>query len=169
MRFLFKWQHVDAPARLTGLDGLREAIALLDGFELPAGAWERAVLPARLDRYDPSMLDMLCLAGEVGWARLSPRRRCSSCGPATPIALFLREHARRLADAARPATEALSKRRSTTMRGVVLERLRRAGASFFRDLAAGCRFDADRLRRRDRCPGRGRPGRRRTGSPASRC
>ena len=37
MRFLFKWHHVDATARLTGLDGLREVIALLDGFELPAG------------------------------------------------------------------------------------------------------------------------------------
>ena len=45
---------------------------MLDGFELPAGAWERAVLPARMDRYDPSMLDMLCLSGEVGWARLTP-------------------------------------------------------------------------------------------------
>ena len=37
------------------------------------------------------MLDMLCLTGEVGWARLSS-------GPtqvvgATPIALFLRAHA----------------------------------------------------------------------------
>ena len=28
-------------------------------------------LPARMDRYDPQLLDMLCLAGEVGWARLS--------------------------------------------------------------------------------------------------
>ena len=43
------------------------------------------------------MLDMLCLTGEVGWARLSPAGRPSEPGaslvPATPIALFLREHA----------------------------------------------------------------------------
>ena len=91
MRFLFAWQHVSQPAALTGPDGLRAILTQLDGLELPARAWERDVLPARLDRYDPAMLDMLCLTGEVAWARLST-------GPtpvvgATPIALFLREHA----------------------------------------------------------------------------
>ena len=75
MRFLFRWQHVETSSRLTGLDGLREVVAALDGYELAAGAWERAVLPARLDRYEPSMLDMICLAGEAGWARLSPAPR----------------------------------------------------------------------------------------------
>ena len=78
-------------SRLTGADGLRAVIAQLDGLELPARAWERDVLPARVDGYEPSMLDMLCLTGDVGWARLSS-------GPtqvvgATPIALFLREQA----------------------------------------------------------------------------
>jgi ATP-dependent Lhr-like helicase len=90
MRFLFKWQHVDESTKLTGRDGLREAIEMLDGFEVPTAAWERAVLTARVDGYDPSMLDLLCLAGEVAWARLShpnpesadpprwrPRRRCA--------------------------------------------------------------------------------------------
>ena len=77
------------PARWA--EGLRAVLAQLDGLELPARAWERDVLPARLERYEPSMLDMLCLSGEVGWARLSS-------GPtqvvgATPIALFLRERA----------------------------------------------------------------------------
>jgi ATP-dependent Lhr-like helicase len=91
MRFLFVWQHVGDGNRLTGIDGLRAVLAQLDGLELPARAWERDVLPARLDRYDPSWLDTLCLTGEVGWARLST-------GPtqivgATPIALFLRAHA----------------------------------------------------------------------------
>ena len=69
MRFLFTWQHVDDSARLTGPDGLRQVLERLDGFEAPAAAWERAVLPARMDRYEPSMLDVLCLSGEVGWAR----------------------------------------------------------------------------------------------------
>ena len=79
MRFLFRWQHVEASSRLTGLDGLREIVAALDGYELAAGAWERAVLPARLDRYEPSMLDMICLAGEAGWARLSPAFGAGRC------------------------------------------------------------------------------------------
>ena len=72
MRFLFAWQHVDASAT-TGVNRRSQTrpSAILDGFELAASAWERAVLPARVDRYDPQLLDMLCLAGEVGWARLS--------------------------------------------------------------------------------------------------
>ena len=91
MRFLFVWQHVATASRLDGLDGLRAVIAQLDGLELPARAWERDVLPARLERYESSWLDTLCLTGEVGWARVSS-------GPtqvvgATPIALFVRAHA----------------------------------------------------------------------------
>ncbi len=91
MRFLFAWHHLDANGRLSGIDGLRAVAALLDGFEAPAAAWERTILPARMDRYDPALLDMLCLTGEVGWARLSPA--ATSVGGATPIAIFLREHA----------------------------------------------------------------------------
>ncbi len=105
MRFLFAWQHVDAATRLAGPDGTRAIIAQLDGLELPARAWERHVLPSRLEHYDASHLDMLCLTGDAAWARLS-------CGPtqvvgATPIAIFLREHADMwlsLADRPAPAT-----------------------------------------------------------------
>ena len=40
------------------------------------------------------MLDTLCLTGEVGWARLSSSSRdATQLVGATPIALFLREHA----------------------------------------------------------------------------
>jgi len=71
MRFLFIWQHVDPTARLSGLDGLRAALGRLDGFEVAAAAWERWILPARVERYEPPLLDTLCLTGEIGWARLS--------------------------------------------------------------------------------------------------
>ena len=94
MRFLFAWQHVEPSSRLTGIDGLRAVLESLDGFELAADAWERAVLPDRVDGYQPSMLDTLCLTGEVGWARLSSSSRdATQLVGATPIALFLREHA----------------------------------------------------------------------------
>ena len=147
MRFLFSWQHVDASARLTGIDGLRAIAGLLDGYELAANAWEQAVLPARIDRYDSSMLDMLCLTGEVGWARLS--RGAESPGAtrivgATPIALFLREHfdAWQALRATCPTCDAPlgdGARR-------VLEALRARGASFFRELAAACELNGDELR-----------------------
>jgi ATP-dependent Lhr-like helicase len=152
MRFLCAWQHVHPAARLTGLDGLREVTARLDGFELSAAAWERAVLPARLDGYEPQMLDMLCLAGEVGWARLSaPPTDGSSpprLAPATPIALFLREHAD-----AWQALRAASGEEMPDLEGALdpnarraLDALRMRGASFFNDLAAACALGADGLR-----------------------
>jgi ATP-dependent Lhr-like helicase len=146
MRFLFRWQHVETSSRLTGLDGLREVVTSLDGYELAAGAWERAVLPARLDRYEPSMLDMICLAGEAGWGRLSPATVQSgptpSLVPATPIALFLREHAgawRTLRTTAEEPPLGEPARR-------VLSVLQSRGASFFADLAQACGLDADQLR-----------------------
>ena len=89
-RFLFSWQHVDAFARVTGLDGLRAIVQRLDGYEVAASAWERAVFPARMDKYDAALLDVLCLTGEVGWARLS--RGPAAMVGATPIALFMRAH-----------------------------------------------------------------------------
>ena len=158
MRFLFAWQHVSKPAVLTGIDGLRAILAQLDGVELPARAWERDVLPARLERYDASMLDMLCLTGEVAWARLS-----TSPTPvvgATPIALFLREHAEdwlslRPASTVRltPDTTTAGVTQDTTfdetaggqgtylvsgLSRTVLDHLRTRGASFSHEITAAC-------------------------------
>jgi ATP-dependent Lhr-like helicase len=146
MRFLFRWQHVEASSRLTGLDGLREIVSSLDGYELAAGAWERHVLSARLDRYEPSMLDMLCLSGEAAWTRLSPVVRdgssVPSLVPATPVALFLREHAAAWQTLRAEGDEPLLSESAQR----VLSRLRERGASFFADLSSSCGLDADQLR-----------------------
>jgi ATP-dependent Lhr-like helicase len=148
MRFLFAWQHVAPAERLTGIDGLREILAMLDGFELAAGAWERAVLPARVIPYEPQMLDMLCLAGEVGWARVSSPTDPARLVPATPVALFRREHGdvwqrlRATGDHDPRAAEAALSERARA----VLQTLRSRGASFFSDLASACALDADDLR-----------------------
>src|SRR3569832_270909 len=74
MRFLLRWQRGARGAQLIGADGLGRVLEQLQGFETAAGAWEREVLPARLHGYDQSWLDQLCLAGQVVWCRLSPRR-----------------------------------------------------------------------------------------------
>jgi ATP-dependent Lhr-like helicase len=144
MRFLFRWQHVEPSSRFNGLDGLRAVIAQLDGLELPARAWERDVLPARLERYESSFLDTLCLTGEVGWARLS-------VGPtqivgATPIALFLRAHAeqwfvlRAFSDAVdrgpQPARTDVSAAAAAAQR--ILNHLVARGASFAQELLVPC-------------------------------
>jgi ATP-dependent Lhr-like helicase len=127
MRFLFTWQHVAPSARLAGVDGLQSVIAQLDGFEIAAGAWERAVLPARVDGYDPSMVDMLCLTGEVAWARLSPA--ATGVVAATPIAIFLREHADAWQSLRGQSEIVLSDNARS-----VLDTLRARGACFARDL-----------------------------------
>ena len=148
MRFLFRWQHVESSMRLAGASGVREIVAQLDGFEVAAGAWERSVLPARLDGYDPSMLDMLCLEGEIGWARLSAPvvtpGNMPRLVPATPIALFLREHGdawrhARVEDGQRDVHLTESARR-------VLDVLNSRGACFFAELRIATSFDADELR-----------------------
>ncbi len=74
MRFLLRWQRVARNTQLIGADGLGRIVEQLQGFETAAGAWEREVLPARLCGYDASWLDQMCLAGQVVWCRLSPRK-----------------------------------------------------------------------------------------------
>ena len=127
MRFLFAWQHVAPSSRLVGIEGLRAVVEQLDGFEIAAAACERAVLPARVTDYEPSMLDMLCLTGEIGWARLSPA--ATSVVSATPIAIFLREHADTWQSLRGDSEIVLSNGAQA-----VIDTLRVRGASFARDL-----------------------------------
>jgi ATP-dependent Lhr-like helicase len=50
------------------VDGLAATIEQLQGIAVPASAWERLVLPARVADYAPPYLDELCGGGEVLWA-----------------------------------------------------------------------------------------------------
>jgi ATP-dependent Lhr-like helicase len=74
MRFLFTWQHVESESRVAGLEGLAAVVEQLDGFELPAGAWEKEVLASRCEEYDPLLLDTLCLTGRVAWGKRAVER-----------------------------------------------------------------------------------------------
>jgi ATP-dependent Lhr-like helicase len=131
-RFLFDWQHVADTAKLRGVDGLREILEQLDGFEIAASAWERFVLPSRMDKYEAAMLDTLCLSGEIGWGRLS---RNSALVGMTPIALFRSEHAGVWRAGSEESSEpiVLSERAQA-----ILDVLRSRGASFARELGPDC-------------------------------
>jgi ATP-dependent Lhr-like helicase len=72
MQWLLRWQHVAPGTQLAGERGTLEVLRQLQGFEIPANAWERQVLARRIAEYDPKCLDQLCLTGAVGWGRLSP-------------------------------------------------------------------------------------------------
>jgi ATP-dependent Lhr-like helicase len=60
-------QHALNGTQLSGIDGLREVIAKLQGFYLPASHWESIVFPVRLTSYRKEDLDLLCATGEVIW------------------------------------------------------------------------------------------------------
>ena len=76
MRWLIEWHRIapdsDEASSVSGEEAVLAAIEQLEGFEAPAAEWERSLLPARVPNYDPHWLDNLCLAGIVGWGRLSP-------------------------------------------------------------------------------------------------
>ncbi len=140
MRFLLRWQRVTPDTRAEGPEGLAAVLELLDGYEVPAGAWEADVLPARLGEYDPLWLDGLCLAGEIAWGRLTTMRnaevgmRTKKSGPirTTPVALFRRERGavwRSLTAPSEPADLPLSHSGRA-----VIQVLDERGASFFGDL-----------------------------------
>ncbi|UCF18934.1 MAG: DEAD/DEAH box helicase [Gemmatimonadota bacterium] len=137
MRFLFAWSRVDPGARAAGPEGLSSVLELLDGYEVPAAAWEADVLADRLEEYDPLWLDGLCLSGKVSWGRLSPPANASARtfagGPirTSPIALFSREHAA----AWLALAPALGSVELSSDAGQVLETLERSGALFFAELS----------------------------------
>ena len=139
MRFLFRWQRVAMEGRddrQEGEAGLLAVLQQLEGFAIPAGAWERDILPLRVKNYVPSDLDKLCAAGRIAWVR-PIEASCSEMAPAagpvrsTPIMLVGREalaHWQRSGEASE-SVEGLS------ARGLkILESLRQHGASFFDDL-----------------------------------
>jgi len=135
LRFLFGWQHVRPGSQLHGQPGLARVIADLQGFEAAAGAWERAILPARVVGYDPAWLDALCLSGGVSWGRLAARPAGGTPSRAAPIALVRRADLPwLLAPDADLSDEALS----PAARDAVAF-LARAGASFLDEVIAGTR------------------------------
>jgi ATP-dependent Lhr-like helicase len=99
LRFLLSWQQVLPESRREGRRGLLAAVEQLQGFELAAGAWETAVLPARVAEYRREWLDALCLSGELCWGRLGlcypglPAAGARQASPSrvTPIALARRD------------------------------------------------------------------------------
>jgi ATP-dependent Lhr-like helicase len=136
MRFLARWQHTEPGTRLHGADGLLQILRQLQGYEISAAAWEASVLPQRVARYEPELLDRLCLAGEVMWGRLSPHPALETAAGrrvrptrAAPLAVFLREDAPRMLP---PPPEALPL--LSPPAGDVLQALESRGALFFAEI-----------------------------------
>ena len=148
MRFLLQWQHVTPGSRQHGEAGLTQIITQLAGFEAAASAWEPQLLRVRLAKYEPELLDRLCLSGAVSWGRISPHPRLAFSGESdkarrivptsvAPISLFPREDGEWLM-AAFAEGAAQTGPDPYGQLSAVAQDLRRAlherGASFFADL-----------------------------------
>ncbi len=133
-RFLLAWQRVDAEHRAEGLEGVGAVLDLLDGYELPAAAWEPEVLGLRVKDYSPRWLDQLCFTGRIGWGRLTspegPPGRLLTPVRSSPVSLFARENLPHwLALSAGPSAAEFSPDARRT-----LETLSRGGALFFGEI-----------------------------------
>ncbi len=141
MRHLLRWQHLFPGTQLHGRDGVHAVITQLHGLELPAPAWEASVLPARVQGYDPSWLDELCLAGVLAWGRFSApaeqpepsgkERRRPAPTRVAPLSLALRDEVAMLW----AATPRADGRRLSGGAESVVRLLEREGASFLGDVA----------------------------------
>jgi ATP-dependent Lhr-like helicase len=144
--FLQSWWHAAPGTRRQGRAGLAEVIEQFQGFEWPAGEWER-LFAERVESYRPEWLDDLCLSGEVVWGRLSVvepaadiddpaagelRRSGKTPSRRTPITFMLRQDLPWLLQAHRgPAVPA----EPTAGSGrEVLDALRSRGALFHSEL-----------------------------------
>jgi ATP-dependent Lhr-like helicase len=128
VRFLCRWQHVSPGGQLHGVDGTLQIIRQLQGYEIPAAMWESAILPKRISKYEPELLDQLCLSGEVMWGRLSPHPSRVRPTRVAPLALFLRDDASWLLEQP-PGTPDLSHAARE-----VFDVIEKRGASFFNEL-----------------------------------
>jgi len=135
LRFLLAWQHVDPDSRMQGSPGLAEVLGRLQGFQLPAGAWEGQVLPARMLRYSPASLDELCLSGQVVWGRLYPPANGEGrrAGPtkASPLTLVFRQQ---LSEWLASAPAVNDEVRLSGLAQEIVAHLEQKGASFSQDL-----------------------------------
>jgi len=146
--------------QVVGERGTLEVLHQLQGFEIPANAWERQVLARRIADYDPKWLDQLCLTGAVGWGRLSPhpatldypapkvnggssdaapvlpRQRRVIPTSVAPITFFVREEAEWMTPR-HPGADAGDSRGLSHGAQIVLDFLRQRGASFFADIVRG--------------------------------
>ena len=88
LRFLAAWQHASDEAKLDGPRGVLAVVKQLAGFQAPADAWERHILPLRVRGYRRQWLDELAFSGEVAWGRTWGSGDCAA--RAIPLALLPR-------------------------------------------------------------------------------
>ena len=145
LRFLTHHHGLTSKTRRAGVNGLFEAVSLLQGYDLAAVCWERDILPARVEGYRSAWLDELCLSGEIAWGRLFPPKR-EADSPAlltrvVPVSLFLRSDLGWLSnEAGNEDEDSLS-----AAAREILETMKLRGAVFASDIQQQLRIGSDEL------------------------
>ena len=143
MQFLFHWQHLDDP--VESKDALLSIINMLEGYSIPAAAWEKEIFPARMSLYIPDWLDSLCSAGRVSWKRIVPANnndantaKKTRPGPIsiTPIALINRQNNQHWSCTGSTGSTDIQVLPINTQK--IYNFLKNNGASFFDDLVNQC-------------------------------
>jgi len=154
MQFLFQWQHITPGSRQHGEPGLLKVIEQLAGFEAAASAWESQLLRGRMAKYEPELLDRLCLSGAVAWGRLTRHPRLAGAPESeqgqrarrivptsvAPISLFPREEMGWLLGLFGDGPGSARPEESPTISSIardIQQQLHQRGASFFADLVRG--------------------------------
>jgi ATP-dependent Lhr-like helicase len=135
-RFATSWHGIGSGRR--GLEPLLDAIEQLQGAPMPASVVEREILPARVEDFQPAMLDTLMAAGEVAWVGVEPLGERDG-----RIALYLTDHLPRLrapqadTDPPSPLRGSGATSKVEGRAGEIVSYLREHGASFFSAIHAG--------------------------------
>ncbi len=119
-RFLLEWHGITKPRR--GEEALLRALEKLEGCSLPASSLDKDILAARVEGYEPRMLDALISSGALLWTGVEPLMPNDG-----RIALYFNANAAKLVRPPREVTNQLSVR--------IEELLRARGALFFHDIA----------------------------------
>ncbi|WP_455207910.1 DEAD/DEAH box helicase [Kaarinaea lacus] len=131
MQFLFHWHHLDD--KVESKDALLNIVEQLEGFSIPAAAWESDILPSRMSFYLPDWMDSLCNSGRVNWMRINSGNGNGKTKATpiriTPIALMLRQHTAAWLSKTGNELPALSSHAQT-----LFNLLKHKGALFFDDL-----------------------------------
>ena len=152
IRFLLRWQHVHPGTQLHGRDGVAQVIGQLQGLELPAPAWERDVLPARINLYSggtssSSASPARWRGAGCAWPRRTEKRRTAwaTARARCEASAGQRRRARRRwrSCCANPCRFCSSRRPAdgdargglSALAGDVLAHLERHGAGFLADIA----------------------------------
>ena len=123
-RFLVSWHGLATGRR--GSEALLDSIEQLQGHPIPASVLESEVLPARVEDYEPGLLDMLMAGGEIAWVGLE--RLGDRDGR---IALYRTDQLHRLRPPSAVRLPSPSEPPDRSRADEIVDYLRTHGASFF--------------------------------------